>query len=116
MAYPDFEEAFTLHIDASYDDVGAVLYQMQEGQMKVIEYSSRTLSPAEKNHHSSKLEFLCMKWAISESFRDYLYYAKKFTVMTDNNSLTHVLTALKLNVSTHLRRSKERAKNKLLHQ
>ena len=100
MAYPDFEEAFTLHTDASYDGLGAVLYQVQEGQMKVIGYSSRTLSPAEKNYHSSKLEFLCMKWAISESFRDYLYYAKEFTVMTDNNPLTHVLTAPKLNATS----------------
>ena len=100
MAYPDFEQKFTLHTDASYDGLGAVLYQLQEDQMRVIGYASRTLCPSEKNYHSSKLEFLCMKWAISDSFRDYLYYSKEFTVVTDNNPLTHVLTAPKLSATS----------------
>ena len=68
--------------------------------MKVIAYTSRTLNSAEKNYHSNKLEFLCMKWAVCESLRDYLDYAKQFTVMTDNNPLTHVLTTPRLNATS----------------
>jgi hypothetical protein len=49
--------------------------------------------------HSGKLEFLALKWAVSEQFRDYLYYAPRFVVYTDNNPLTYVLTTAKLNAT-----------------
>ena len=100
MAYPNFSEPFVLHTDASYDGLGAVLYQKQDNEHKVIAYASRTLNAAEGNYHSNKLEFLCMKWAICESFRDYLYYAKQFSVITDNNPLTHVLSTPRLNATS----------------
>ena len=69
--------------------------------MRVIGYASRTLTPAEQryHHHSGKLEFLALKWAISEHFRDYLFYASHFTVYTDNNPLTFVMTSAKLNAT-----------------
>ena len=46
-----------------------------------------------------KLEFLGLKWAVTEQFRDYLYYAPEFVVYTDNNPLTYVLTSAKLNAT-----------------
>ncbi|KAK7879352.1 hypothetical protein WMY93_033866 [Mugilogobius chulae] len=63
----------------------------------------RTLTAPEKNYHlhSGKLEFLALKWAICERFRDYLYYSPPFLVYTDNNPLTYVLTTAKLNATTH---------------
>jgi len=74
----------------------------QDGEIRVITYASRTLTPAEKNYHlhAGKLEFLALKWAITEQFCDYLYYAHKFTVYTDNNPLTYVLTSAKLNATS----------------
>ena len=89
LAYPDFNSPFTLHTDASEEGLGAVLYQRQDGKLRVIGYGSRTLTPAEKNYwlHSGKLEFLALKWSICEKFRDYLFYAPHFTVYTDNNPL-----------------------------
>ena len=101
MAYPDFNEPFCLHTDASQDGLGAVLTQVIDGQNKVIGYGSRTLTPAERNYHlhSGKLEFLALKWAITDHFRDYLAYAKHFTVFTDNNPLTYILTTAKLNAT-----------------
>ncbi|XP_039866235.1 uncharacterized protein LOC120720578 [Simochromis diagramma] len=103
LAYPDFERPFVLHCDASQEGLGAVLYQRQQGQLVVIGYGSRTLTAPETNYHlhSGKLEFLAMKWAICERFREYLYYAPSFTVYTDNNPLTYVLTTAKLNATTH---------------
>lgn len=102
LGYPDFSEPFVLHCDASQVALGAVLYQQQQGKMRVIAYGSRTLSPAEKKYHlhSGKLEFLAMKWAICECFWNYLYHAPLFVVYTDNNPLTYVLTIAKLN-ATH---------------
>ena len=101
MAFPDFEQPFVLHTDASNKGLGAVLYQKQEGKLRVIAYASRTLTPAEKKYHlhSGKLEFLALKWAICDRFRDYLYYSPPFTVFTDNNPLTYVLTSAKLNAT-----------------
>ena len=103
MAYPDFSKPFVLHTDASQEGLGAVLYQKQEQRMRVIGYASRTLSPAERNYHlhSGKLEFLALKWAITEQFRDYLSYAPSFTVYTDNNPLTFVMSTAKLNATGH---------------
>ena len=102
MAYPDYEKPFIVHTDACKDGLGAVLYQRQDGKIRVIAYSSRTLTAAEKNYHlhAGKLEFLALKWAITEQFRDYLYYAPEFTVYTDNNPLTYVLTSAKLNATS----------------
>ncbi|KAK7891779.1 hypothetical protein WMY93_023742 [Mugilogobius chulae] len=103
LGYPDFTQPFVLHCDASQVGLGAVLYQRQQGKMRVIAFGSRTLSPAEKKYHlhSGKLEFLAMKWAICERFRDYLYHASSFVVYTDNNPLTYVLTTAKLNATGH---------------
>ena len=101
LAYPDYDAAFIVHTDALQDGLGAVLYQEQNGSTRVIAYASRTLTPSERNYHmhSGKLEFLSLKWAVTEQFRDYLYYAPEFVVYTDNNPLTYVLTSAKLNAT-----------------
>lgn len=101
LGFPDFAKPFILHTDASDKGLGAVLYQHQDGKLRVIAYGSRTLTTSERNYHlhSGKLEFLALKWAITEKFRDYLYYAPTFTVFTDNNPLTYILTSAKLNAT-----------------
>ena len=103
LGYPDFSKPFVLHSDASQKGLGAVLYQKQDGKMRVLGYGSRSLTNAQKNYflHSGKLEFLALKWAICEHFRDYLYHASDFTVYTDNNLLTYVLPTAKLNATGH---------------
>ncbi len=102
MAYPDFNLPYIVHTDSSEKGLGAVLYQQQGSQMRVISYASRTLTQSEKNYHmhSGKLEFLALKWAISDQFRDYLYYSPPFDVFADNNPLTYVLTTARLNATT----------------
>lgn len=44
---------------------------------------------------------LALKWAVCEKFRDYLFYAPHFTVYTNNNPLTYVMTTAKLNTVGH---------------
>ena len=105
MVYPNFEHPFSLHIDASHQGLGAVLYQKQDtGKQGVVAFASRTLTPAEKNYHmhSGKLEFLALKWAISDRFRDYLLNAKEFSVYSDSNPLQYIFTCPKLD-ATRLR-------------
>lgn len=103
LAYPDFSLPFQLHTDASEHGLGAVLYQHQDCKLRVIGYGSRMLTLAERNYHlhSGKLEFLALKWAVYEKFRDYLYYAPSFTIYTDNNLLTYVMSSAKLNTVGH---------------
>ena len=102
IAYPDPDKPFFMTCDASNHGLGAVLYQKQGDVNRVICYASRTLTDAERNYnlHSGKLEFLALKWAITERFADHLKYCpKKFMVYTDNNPLTYVLTTAKLNAT-----------------
>ena len=96
LGYPDYTLEFILHVDASTKALGAVLLQYQEDELKVIGYGSRTLTPAEKKYHSSKLEFLAVKWAVCYYFRDYLYYTPHFKIYTDNNPVTYITTTGRL--------------------
>ena len=100
LAYADFKAPFVLHTDASGDGLGAVLYQVQDGQKRVIAYASRSLSKSERNYPVHKLEFLALKWAITDKFHEYLY-GSDFQVFTDNNPLTYVLTTTRLDATGH---------------
>ena len=98
LAYADYHLPFKLHTDASTTGLEAVLYQQQDGQDRVVAYASRSLKTSEKNYPAHKLEFLALKWAITEKFHDYLYGAT-FDVITDNNPLTYVFTTAKLDAT-----------------
>ena len=65
-----------------------------------IAFGSCSLTPAEKNYHSSKLEFLALKWSVTEHFKEYPAYAP-FVVQTNNNPLTYVLTTPNLDAMGH---------------
>ena len=100
LAFADYTKPFELHCDASGLGLGAVLYQEQDDKKRVIAYASRGLSRSESNYPAHKLEFLALKWAVTEKFNDYLY-GHKFTVFTDNNPLTYVLTSARLDATGH---------------
>lgn len=95
LAYADFSRTFILEVDASHSGLGAVLSQEHEGKVRPIAYASRSLRPTERNmsnYSSMKLEFLALKWAMVEKFREYLL-GQKCLVFTDNNPLSHLTTA-----------------------
>ena len=96
LAFPDYKLPFILHTDSSTEGLGAVLYQKQDGKLRVIAYASRSVTKTESNYPTHKLEFLALKWAICEKFHEYLYGSTPFEVYTDNNPLTYVLTTAKL--------------------
>ena len=96
LAYPDYKLPFVLHTDSSSEGLGAVLYQKQNGKLRVIAYASRSVSKSESHYPAHKLEFLALKWAVCEKFHEYLYGSNLFEVYTDNNPLTYVLSSAKL--------------------
>ena len=92
LASPDPSKEYLLETDASKLGLGVVLSQKQsDGRYHPIAFGSRALHEANVNYHSTKLEFLAMKWSI-EHFQTYLLGCC-FKVNMDNNPLTYFLTS-----------------------
>ena len=101
LAFTDYTEEFLLETDASKEGLGAVLSKKQEDEgYHPVAYGSRALSLHEKNYHSTKLEFLALKWAIMEDFKEYLLY-QSFLVRTDNNPLTYIMITPNMYATGH---------------
>ena len=99
LAYAKYTKPFKLHTDASENGQGAVLYQKQDdGTDHAIAYASQTLSKSERNYDGHKLDFLALKWSVTERFHEYLY-GGHFEVYTDNNPLIYILTTAKLDAT-----------------
>ena len=101
LAFADFAEPFLLETAASKDGLGAVLSQkLEDGWYHLVASTSRGLKGSESNYHSSKLEFLALKWAITDQFKEYLQY-RPFTLKMDNNPLTYILSTPNLDATGH---------------
>ena len=101
LVFADFRNPFRLETDASGEGLGAVLLEeSDDGHYHPMVFASRELKGGEPKYHSSKLEFLALKWAVTEQFREYLQY-QPFTVRTDNNPLTYILTTPNLDALGH---------------
>ena len=101
LAFTDYTKPFLLETNASKDGLGVVLLQKQtDGQYHPIAYCSRALTPHKKNYHSPKLEFLALKWAVMEHFKDYLP-CQTFLVRIDNNPLTYIMSTPNLDATGH---------------
>ena len=101
LAFADYTKDFLLETDASKEGLGAVLSQEQEdGWFHPVAYGSQMLTTHEKNYHSTKLEFLPLKLAVTEHFKEYLLY-QPFLVKTDNNPLTYIMSTPNLDATGH---------------
>lgn len=97
LAHPDFNEPFVLSVDASLDGLGAVLSQVPQGESKArpVAFASKTLSASQRRYPAHRLEFMALKWSVCEKFSHWLK-GRSFTIWTDNNPLTYLLTKPKL--------------------
>ena len=101
LKFADYSKPFVLETDASSDGLGAVLLQEgEDGKLHPIAYGSRSLTKAKRNYHSGKTEFLALKWAVTDHFKEYLIY-QPFVVCTDNNPLTYLFTTPNLDACGH---------------
>lgn len=104
LAYPDFEQPFILHCDGSGVGLGCALYQKDEksGKLHPIAFGSRSLSQSEQRYSAHKLEFLALKWAVTNKFSYYLYNSKHpVQIYTDHNPLVYLTTTAKLDALGH---------------
>ena len=95
LAFTDYAKDFLLETDASKEGLGVVLSQKHP-----VAYGSWGLTTLEKNYHSTKLEFLVLKWAVMEHFKEYLLY-QPFLVRTDNNPLIYIMSTPNLDATGH---------------
>ena len=101
LVFTDFKKLFRLETDTLKEGLGAVLLQeSDDGQYHPVAFASRELKGEEPKYHLSKLEFLALKWAVTEQFREYLQY-QPFTICTDNNPLTYILMTPNLDALGH---------------
>ena len=101
LKFMDYSRPFILETDVSSDGLGAVLLQEgEDGKLHPVAYGSQSLTKAERNYHLGKTEFLALKWAIMDNFKEYLI-CQPFVVQTDNNPLTYLFTTPNLNACRH---------------
>jgi len=95
----DPQHPIELHTDASSYGYGAMLMHRINGSPHVIEYFSKTTSPAESRYHSYELETLAVVESVTQ-FRHYLV-GRTFVVYTDCNSLKSSRTKIDLTPRVH---------------
>jgi len=95
LAYPLTEGRFILDTDASDHAIGAELSQEQNGEIRVIAYSSYVLSPTQRNYCTTRKELLAVV-RFTRLFRHYLL-GRPFLVRTDHSSLAWLLQFKQIN-------------------
>ena len=99
LSFPNSNGTFILDTDASYDTLGAVLSQVQEGEEKVIAYASNALSKAELQYCVTRKELMAV-YKYVKQFQHYLM-GKKFVIRTDHRALTWMLNWKRPNTSQY---------------
>ena len=89
-----------MHTDANILSLGGVLYQEQISVEKVVSCASWSLSKSESKYPGHKVEFLYLKWTITDQFHAYLY-RNTFDIYTDNKPLMYILSTAKLDAMGH---------------
>ena len=72
LVYAGYLKPFKIHTDASTTGLGDLQYHNQDGKDRVVAYTSRCLKLSEKNYPAHKLEFLALKFVLTENFEIYI--------------------------------------------
>lgn len=88
LHWPDFNQQFILHTDASTYGISGILSQMRNNKLCVLEYFSKLLNKAQRNYSVLEKEGL----ALTESCKQFYHYLADtkipFLAFTDNRALS----------------------------
>ncbi|MBW0521011.1 hypothetical protein O181_060726 [Austropuccinia psidii MF-1] len=94
LLMPDFMLPFKLYIDASGDEIGAALYQLQIINDEPVEgpicFISRKFKPTEARCGDSQMECLCIFWALDKL--NYFLEGCVMEVITDFTTVKSLLS------------------------
>lgn len=85
LSNPDFSKPFFIQCDASGVAVGGLIYQIINGDERVIAYTSQKLTSTQQKYMACERELLSILHCINQ-FRPYVE-GTRFTVITDNAAL-----------------------------
>lgn len=88
LRYPNLKYPFSVATDASNVGIGAVLYQIIDGETRHISFMARAFSRSERNYSTTKRELLAVIYAL-EKFHQYLW-DNHFILYTDHRALTYL--------------------------
>ena len=84
LHHRDPQTPLFLCTDASQDGVGAILYQVRDGQPEPIQFLSKRFSQAEKRLCTTEQELLAVVYALE---RSRIFINGAFTILTDHSNL-----------------------------
>ena len=88
LSLPRDEGEWLVDVDCSQVASGAVLQQKQDGEWRVIAYSSRLLSKSEKNYCTTRKELLAVIHAL-KAWKTYLL-GRTVTIRSDHSALMYL--------------------------
>ena len=89
MAFANYSQPLFLHTDACKMGFAAILTQRRDNRHVLVDATSRTTTPAEKNYSSAKLECACVIWA-AKKWKHYLYAVPMTIIVTDSYGLQYL--------------------------
>ena len=99
---PDRHGCFQLYSDTSTFATGSALYQIQNGQPRLIAYASKRMPEAAKNYSITELE-MC---GLAMNFTTFLHLLKKvdFDAIVDHLAITHIMRSKAEPATTRIKR------------
>ena len=99
---PNRHGQFQLYSDTSKFATGSVLYQIQNGQPKLIAYASKRMPEAAKNYSITELE-MC---GLAMNIATFLHLLKKvdFDAIVDHLAITHIMRSKAEPATTRIKR------------
>ena len=99
---PDSHGCFQLYSDTSKFTTGSALYQIQNGQPKLIAYASKRMPEAAKNYSITELE----KFRLAMNITTFLHLLKKvdFDAIVDHLAITHIMRSKAEPATTRIKR------------
>ena len=99
---PNHEGRFHLYLDTSKFATGSVVYQIQNGKLKLIAYASKRLPEAVRCYSITELELCSL--AINIASFSHLLKRVDFDAIVDHLALTHIIKSKAELVTTRIRR------------